>query len=81
MKTIIIAALMLTGCASIENPLTMNVMPTLSPDVVATRSAACPKNTTPRPYPPAKPQVVFCDAKSVLPPGYVRPAPVYVMPY
>lgn len=81
MKTILIAALMLTGCASIDNPFTMNVMPTLSPDVVATKAAACPANTTARPYPPGKPQVVFCDTKSVLPKGYVRPAPVYTMPY
>lgn len=80
MKTLSIALLIaLTGCASIDNPFTMNVMPTLSPEVVASKSAECvKKNLTPEPYPPANPQVVLCHTKSVLPPGYVSPAPVYV---
>lgn len=77
MKTIVIAAaLMLTGCAQISNPFTMNVMPTLSPEVVADQSAQCvKKNAIPNPYPPANPQVVLCKTKSVLPPGYVSPVP------
>lgn len=71
----LLATLILGGCGHISNPFTMNVMPTLTPEEVATKSAVCSKNTTARPYPPEKPQVVFCDTKTVLPPGYVSPAP------
>lgn len=71
----LVATFFLSGCGHVSNPFTMNVMPTLTPEEVATKSAACSKNTTARPYPPEKPQVVFCDTKTVLPPGYVSPVP------
>ena len=71
-----IAALLLTGCGYISNPFTMNVMPTLSPEVIAQKSDECiKKNGIPEPYPPDKSQIVLCKSKSVLPPGYVSPVP------
>lgn len=54
----------------------MNVMPTLTPEVIAQKSDECvKKNLIPEPYPADKPQVVLCKTKSVLPPGYVSPVP------
>lgn len=71
-----ISILLLSGCSSIENPFTMNVMPTLAPEVITAKSEECnKKNGVPEPYPPEKPQVVLCKTKSVLPPGYVSPVP------
>lgn len=68
--------LIVSGCGYISNPFTMNVMPTLTSEVVASKSEECiKKNGIPDPYPPKKPQVVFCKTKSVLPPGYVSPVP------
>ena len=66
----------LCGCGVISNPFTVNVMPTLTPEIISAKSEECnKKNGIPEPYPPAKPQVVFCKTKSVLPPGYVSPVP------
>lgn len=71
-----ITILKVSGCGYISNPFTMNVMPILSPEVVASKSEECiRKNTIPEPYPPDKPQIVLCKTKSVLPPGYVSPVP------
>ncbi len=66
----------LSGCSSIQNPFTMNVMPTLTPEVIAEKTDDClKKNSIPESYPPEKPQIVLCKTKSVLPPGYVSPVP------
>ena len=68
--------LLLSACSSFQNPFTMNVMPTLTPEVIAQKSDECvKKNLIPEPYPADKPQVVLCKTKSVLPPGYVSPVP------
>lgn len=83
MKTIIaVAVLALSGCANISNPLTMNVVPPLTEAQLQDQIADCKaKKLIPDPYPPTKPQVVFCKVPSVLPPGYVSPAPVWVIRY
>ena len=76
--TVLVSGLLLSlgGCSSFQNPFTMNVMPTLSPEVIAQKSEECvKKNGIPEPYPPDKPQIVMCKTKSVLPPGYVSPVP------
>lgn len=74
--TLIAPLLLLSACGYIENPFTMNVMPTLTPEVIAQKSDECvKKNGIPEPYPADKPQVVLCKTKSVLPPGYVSPVP------
>lgn len=71
-----ISIFLLGGCGSISNPFTMNVMPTLSPEIIAIKSEECiKKNGIPEPYPQEKPQIVLCKTKSVLPPGYVSPVP------
>lgn len=71
-----ISILMLSGCSSIQNPFTMNVMPTLTPEGIAAKSDDCVKlNGIPEPYPPNRAQIVLCKTKSVLPPGYVSPVP------
>lgn len=71
-----ISILVLCGCGVISNPFTMNVMPTLTQEVIAAKSEECNKKRgIPESYPPKKPQVVFCKTKSVLPPGYVSPVP------
>lgn len=73
---LMIPALMFTSCGYVSNPFTMNVMPTLTPEVIAQKSDEClKKNGIPEPYPPDKPQIVQCKTKSVLPPGYVSPVP------
>lgn len=80
--TLIIATLMLGGCASIQNPLTMNVTPPLTEAKLQEGIDHCKaKKLIPNPYPAEKPQVVFCKIPSVLPPGYVRPAPTFVIYY
>lgn len=69
-------AICITACSSMSNPFTMNVMPTLTPEVITQRSDDCvKKNGIPEPYPVDKPQIVLCKTKSVLPPGYVSPVP------
>lgn len=76
---LLIAIVLLNGCASYQNLAdipNMNVVPQLTDAQLAEKVAGCKaKKLIPEPYPPTKPQIVLCKVPSVLPPGYVSPVP------